>query len=302
MKPILRSMILFAAGAVAVGGCNKGNGNGDAGGSSSGMTMMLSGLGASVVTSMPQTVHLAVFNRDGTPASGYVGTVAFTSTDAVAYLPAQYTFTSADAGGHDFLTTLNSAGPQTLTSTDAADSGLTASANTAVAGPAYYYVPPTSGKIRLIPNIATSTPTLAALDLVAMVDLSGYFVGFNVAVDGSKLAPNASLITKGDALDPGSNPPAIAASIATMGPLAGALATGLSQKASGNGAVPADATIATGKRFYTLALPLKSGVAAGTLMDGTVAKNVIRAGLRNKAGIEIVGVADFGIGKLVYTP
>jgi len=49
-------------------------------------------------------------------------------------------------------------------------------------------------------------------------------------------------------------------------------------------------------------LPLKAGAAGGTIMDGTVAKNKIRAGLRNKVGTEVVGVADFGIGKLVYMP
>ena len=54
--------------------------------------------------------------------------------------------------------------------------------------------------------------------------------------------------------------------------------------------------------FYTLKLPLKAGATGGTIFDGTVAKNVIRAGLRNKVGSEVVGVADFGIGKLVYTP
>ena len=54
--------------------------------------------------------------------------------------------------------------------------------------------------------------------------------------------------------------------------------------------------------FYTIKLPLKPGATGGTIMDGTVAKNKIRAGLRNKVGTEVVGVADFGIGKLVYTP
>jgi hypothetical protein len=54
--------------------------------------------------------------------------------------------------------------------------------------------------------------------------------------------------------------------------------------------------------FYTIKLPLKSGATGGTIIDGTVAKNVIRAGLRNKVGTEVVGIADFGIGKLVYKP
>jgi len=302
MRTLVVSTALLAGAALAVAGCHNGNSGKDGGGSASGMTMMLTGLGAPSATSTPQMVHLAVFDKGGKPATSYIGTVTFTSTDPVAYLPAQYTFTAADAGAHDFATTLNTAGMQTLTSTDTADAGLTASDSTTVAGPAYYYVPPASGKIALLPNVAQSTPTLAVLDLVAMVDLTGYFVGFDVAIDATQVTPDASLMTKGTALDPGTNPPAIAAAIPTAGPLANALVTGLSQKATGNGAVATDATIPTGTVFYTLKLPLASGATGGTIMDGTVAKNKIRAGLRNKAGAEVVGAADFGIGKLVYTP
>ncbi|HEX6837679.1 MAG TPA: hypothetical protein VF334_13955, partial [Polyangia bacterium] len=301
MKTLVATMALLGGAALALAGCKDNNGAAD-GGSKSGMTMMLTGLGAPATTSMPQTVHLAVFNKDKTPATTYTGTVTFTSTDTVAYLPAQSTFTAADAGGHDFLTTINTAGMQSLTSTDTADAGLTATDSTTVEGPAYYYVPPTAGKIQLVPNVAQSTPTLAVLDLTAMVDLTGYFVGFDVAIDATKVAPDASLMTAGTVLNPGSNPAAIGGAIPSAGPLANALVTGISQKATGNGAVASDATIATGSVFYTVKLPLKSGAAGGTIFDGTVAKNKIRASLRNKVGVEQVGVADFGIGQLIYTP
>lgn len=301
MKSV-HTIAFLGCAALAAAGCKDNNGSAD-GGSKSGMTMMLTGLGAPATTSMPQTVHVAVFNKDKTPATTYTGTVTFTSTDAVAYLPAQYTFTAADAGGHDFLTTLNTAGMQSLTSTDTADSGLTATDSTTVQGPAYYYVPPTGGgKIDLLPNVAQSTPTLAVLDLTATVDLTGYFVGFNVAIDASKVMPDASLLTAGTVLNPGTNPAAIAAAIPSAGPLANALVTGISQKATGNGAVATDAMIPAGSVFYTVKLPLKSGATGGTIFDGTVAKNKIRAGLRNKIGTEVVGSADFGIGQLIYTP
>ena len=309
MKSMIRSIALVAVALAAVGcknsnATNDGGGGtgGGGGGSASGMTYMLTGLPTAVMASTAQTVHLAVANRDGSAATGYSGSVSFTSTDAAAVLPAQYTFTAADAGAHDFQITLNTSGMQTLTATDAADSGLTASADTTVSGPAFYYLPPTSGKIQLLPNLTQSTPTVAVLDLTAMVDLTGYFVGFDVAIDGSKLAPDANLMTAGTVLKPGSNPAAIAAAIPTAGPLANALVTGISQKATGSGAVATDATIPKGSVFYTIKLPLKSGATGGTIMDGSVAKNKIRAGLRNKVGTEVVGVADFGIGKLVYAP
>jgi hypothetical protein len=307
MKSIIRSIALAAVALVAVGcknnnATNDGGGGSGGGGSASGMTYTLTGLPASMMASTPATVHLAVANHDTSPATGYTGTVVFTSTDPAAVLPLQYTFTAADAGAHDFMVSLNTSGMQTLTATDSADSGLTASEDTTVSGPAFYYVPPTSGKIRLLPNLAQSTPTVAVLDLTAMVDLTGYYVGFNVAIDATKLAPDASLMTAGTVLMPGTNPPAVAAAIPTAGPLANALVTGISQKASGNGAVATDTMIPMGSVFYTVKLPLKSGATGGTIMDGTVAKNVIRAGLRNKVGTEVVGIADFGIGKLVYTP
>lgn len=300
MKSLQRIALLGCA-ALAVAGCKNNNGGAD-GGSKSGMTMMLTGLGSPTTTSMPQMVHLAVFGKDKKPATTYTGTVTFTSTDTVAYLPAQYTFTTADAGAHDFMTTLNTTGMQSLTSTDTADAGLTATDSADVEGPAYYYVPPMGGKIALVPNVAQSTPTLAVLDLTALVDLTGYFVGFDVAIDATKVATDQSLMTAGTALDPGTNPAAIAGAVPTAGPLANVLATGISQKASGNGAVAADATIAAGSVFYTVKLPLKSGATGGTIFDGTVAKNKIRASLRNKAGTEQVGAADFAIGQLIYTP
>jgi len=53
-------------------------------------------------------------------ATGYTGTVQLTSGDAQATLPANYTFTAADAGIHTFTAgvTLGTAGDQTVTATD----------------------------------------------------------------------------------------------------------------------------------------------------------------------------------------
>ncbi len=269
----------------------------------SGLMMVMTGIDPSVTTSTPLTAHLQLVDSAGNVAPDYTGTVAFTASDSVAYLPAQYTFTAADAGQHDFTVTFNTVGAQMVNATDTVTTAITASANTNVSGPAYYYVdPPAGGKIRLVHDAPMSSPTVAVLDLVAATDLMGYFVGFDVAIDASKLTPGADLVTVGPALNPGSSPAAVAGAIPTAGPLANVLASGVSQKASGAGAVTTDATIPSGTVFYTLKLPIKSGAAGGTLMDGTVAKNLIRAGLRNRVGTEVVGVADFAVGKLVYTP
>jgi murein DD-endopeptidase MepM/ murein hydrolase activator NlpD len=58
-------------------------------------------------------------NVFGNPVTGYTGTVAFTSTDGIATLPASYTFTATDAGVHMFTgVTLRTAGTRFLVAYD----------------------------------------------------------------------------------------------------------------------------------------------------------------------------------------
>src|SRR5262249_20550616 len=59
--------------------------------------------------------------------ASYPGTVRFTSSDAKAVLPGNYTFTAADAGMHTFSATLKTAGTQSLTVTDTANGAFTGS-------------------------------------------------------------------------------------------------------------------------------------------------------------------------------
>jgi hypothetical protein len=66
-------------------------------------------------------------NTDGTTATGYTGTVHFTSSDGQAVLPADYTFMAADQGIHTFSAILKTAGTQSITATDTTTSGLTGS-------------------------------------------------------------------------------------------------------------------------------------------------------------------------------
>jgi hypothetical protein len=57
-------------------------------------------------------------------ATGYTGTVTFTSSDAQAALPTDYPFAAADAGVHVFNVTLKTAGPQSVTATDTVTPGI----------------------------------------------------------------------------------------------------------------------------------------------------------------------------------
>ena len=78
------------------------------------------------------TVTATAKDAYGNTATGYRGTVNFTSTDTQATLPANYTFTTADAGVKSFTVTLRTAGARSVTVTDTATSSITGSANTTV--------------------------------------------------------------------------------------------------------------------------------------------------------------------------
>ncbi|MBF5041221.1 hypothetical protein FGE12_02400 [Aggregicoccus sp. 17bor-14] len=67
----------------------------------------------------------------GNTATGYRGTVHVSSTDSAAVLPADYAFTSDDAGTHAFSVTFKTTGTQQVSFADAAHS-LSASASVAV--------------------------------------------------------------------------------------------------------------------------------------------------------------------------
>src|SRR5207245_3374270 len=57
-------------------------------------------------------------DRYGNTSPSFADTVTFTSSDSLSVLPANYTFTSADAGVHDFIATLKTAGSQSITVQD----------------------------------------------------------------------------------------------------------------------------------------------------------------------------------------
>lgn len=80
---------------------------------------------------------LTAYNPNYTIATGYTGTVHFTSTDGAATLPVDYTFTGGDAGTHTFPAgfILRTTGSQIVTVTDVANATITGSVGVAV-GPA----------------------------------------------------------------------------------------------------------------------------------------------------------------------
>ncbi len=81
-------------------------------------------------------VTVTAIDAAGNTDSGYTGTVHFTSTDAAAILPADYTFTTADNGVHSFhAVRLMSAGSKTVTATDTGTGTITGTSAADVVDP-----------------------------------------------------------------------------------------------------------------------------------------------------------------------
>ncbi len=120
-----------------------------------------SNVGANEATSATLTAYNASYNV----ATGYTGTVHFTSTDGAATLPVDYTFTGADAGTHTFPAgfTLRTAGSHVVTFTDTVTPTITGSRGVTVG-------PPTPSNF-----IATATSTTQiALSWTASAGVTQY--------------------------------------------------------------------------------------------------------------------------------
>jgi len=88
------------------------------------MHMPATGAGPGVQFSLPLTIQSS---NTGATLSAYSGTVHFTSSDATATLPQDYTFVAGDAGSHTFQFTLNTLGSQTISVVDNRAGGFTGS-------------------------------------------------------------------------------------------------------------------------------------------------------------------------------
>ena len=83
--------------------------------------------------SLTVTAKDAYWNR----ATGYSGTVRFRSTDTLANLPTEYTFTAGDQGAHTFSATFNTAGMRSLSVNDTSSIAIAGNATVAVSGTEY---------------------------------------------------------------------------------------------------------------------------------------------------------------------
>jgi hypothetical protein len=98
----------------------------------------LAGFPASVTAGTPGSVTVTALDASGHTATGYTGTIHFSSTDGQAVLPNNYTFIAADMGVHTFSNgvTLKTAATQSITATDTVTASVTGSQAGIVVNPA----------------------------------------------------------------------------------------------------------------------------------------------------------------------
>jgi len=89
-------------------------------------TMSVSGFPSTTTAGVAHNVTVTLKDSYGNIATGYTGTVHFTSSDAKAALPANYTYTAADAGIHSFSVTLKTTGTRSITAADTLANALKA--------------------------------------------------------------------------------------------------------------------------------------------------------------------------------
>jgi hypothetical protein len=94
--------------------------------------LLLAGLPSTMTAGDSVDVTVELLDGFDNRATGYTGTVRFTSTDDKATLPAEYTFTSTDKGFQTFSVKLVTAGPRSLEVEDKDAPTLSAEANTSV--------------------------------------------------------------------------------------------------------------------------------------------------------------------------
>jgi FKBP-type peptidyl-prolyl cis-trans isomerase 2 len=82
--------------------------------------LVVSGLSSPRTAGSWGSIRVTATDAYGNRIHGYLGTIHFTSSDPQAKLPANYTFTAADAGTHVFSGTviLKTAGTQSVSATD----------------------------------------------------------------------------------------------------------------------------------------------------------------------------------------
>jgi hypothetical protein len=92
-------------------------------------SFQVAGFPAATTAGVAQSFTVTTRDAFGNVATGYTGTVAFSSSDPITSLPATYTFTAADAGVHTFTAALKRAGTQFIQVNDTVNGSIIGAEN-----------------------------------------------------------------------------------------------------------------------------------------------------------------------------
>jgi hypothetical protein len=148
---------------------------------------------------VPWIFTLTAASPLGATVSGYRDTVHFTSTDPQAILPADYTFTAADAGKHAFIITLKTAGAQSIAFSDTTNGPITGKASNVTVAP----VQTTNMTFSALPS-AWTAGTAQQFTVTALDPYGNIAVGYAgtihfTATDTQAALPADYTFTAGDA-------------------------------------------------------------------------------------------------------
>jgi hypothetical protein len=143
-------------------------------------------------TGAPFNFSVTALDQHGNTATGYAGTVHFTSTDGAATLPADATLTD---GAGTLSATLNTTGGRTITGTDTAAAGITGTSGTIqVTAPATHFSVTAPANATAGASLTVSVTALDASNNVA----SGYSGTVHLtSSDGAATLPADSSLTNG---------------------------------------------------------------------------------------------------------
>ena len=151
-------------------------------------TLALSGIPNPSVAGVAYKVTVTARDAYGNTATGYRGTIHFTSTDPAAVLPVDHTLTAADVGVHTFSLTLKTIGTQSVTATDT----VTASIKGSQSGIVVRSVPGTPRNVTATPANASATVSWAAPSANGGSPITGYTV---TSSPGSKICSTTGTLS-----------------------------------------------------------------------------------------------------------
>ena len=150
-------------------------------------SLTLTGLPANVTAGAAQSLTVEARDAFNNVATGYTGTVHFSSTDTAASLPADTTFATTDAGRKSVSVTFKTVGNPSVTVQDVARPTLTATASTTVAqgtpSKLVFQTQPVNGTVRSALAAVSVAITDAAGNVLSVgtPDISVHLVGGNAS-------------------------------------------------------------------------------------------------------------------------